>query len=298
MEFRLICSLIHLFLLFSCLGWCMEVILKYIQYHRFINRGFLIGPYCPIYGYGALTITLLVGGLIGRQGTIGETFLAGVLICGVLEYFTSWYMEKMFHARWWDYSQKPMNLNGRIWIGNLILFGLGSIVIIWVVDPLFFSWIDKLPSVGLYVSSMIIVVLFLADNVVSHIMMNLVKKEIDQGEGDNTEEISRQIHEILKNKQVLMRRIHQAYPKLQARPQVMVQEFREAREKFRKAQKQSRNLLRMFNRVKIKRNQQNRVLEERLRRQLNEAVELQHKARKELLEIEKKLFSHHRDDWF
>ena len=127
MNWTLLCQLIVLFFVFSVLGWMMEVTLKYIQYHRFINRGFLIGPYCPIYGSGVVLVTVLVGGLIGiRGGTPGEIFLAGFFICGGLEYFISWYMEKAFHARWWDYSRKPMNLNGRVWIGNLMLFGLAS----------------------------------------------------------------------------------------------------------------------------------------------------------------------------
>ena len=104
-----IAELIVLFFCYSVAGWCMEVILKYIQFHRFINRGFLIGPYCPIYGSGAVVVTVLVGGLIGNASYI-VTFLASFVLCGVLEYFVSWYMEKMFHARWWDYSQKPMNL--------------------------------------------------------------------------------------------------------------------------------------------------------------------------------------------
>ena len=124
-----IAELIVLFFCYSVAGWCMEVTLKYIQFHRFINRGFLIGPYCPIYGSGAVVVTVLVGGLIGNASYI-VTFLASFILCGVLEYFVSWYMEKMFHARWWDYSQKPMNLHGRIWIGNLVLFGIGGVAIV------------------------------------------------------------------------------------------------------------------------------------------------------------------------
>ena len=92
-----IAELIVLFFCYSVAGWCMEVILKYIQFHRFINRGFLIGPYCPIYGSGAVVVTVLVGGLIGNASYI-VTFLASFVLCGVLEYFVSWYMEKMFHG--------------------------------------------------------------------------------------------------------------------------------------------------------------------------------------------------------
>ena len=102
-----VCTLILMFFVFSCAGWIMEVVLKYFEFHRFINRGFLIGPYCPIYGFGVVAVTVVVGGMVGRHGTLGEVFFAGMVMCGALEYFTSWYMEKMFHARWWDYSAKP-----------------------------------------------------------------------------------------------------------------------------------------------------------------------------------------------
>lgn len=144
MNITLTCQLVILFFLFSCIGWLMEVLLKFIQYRRFINRGFLIGPYCPIYGIGSVAVTLLVGGLVGREGSVWEIFWAGYVLCGILEYFTSWYMEKCFHARWWDYSNKPMNLHGRIWVGNLLLFGIASVLIVCLIDPLFFLLVKKI----------------------------------------------------------------------------------------------------------------------------------------------------------
>ena len=135
-------DLILLFFAYSLLGWCIEVTLKYIQFHRFINRGFLTGPICPIYGSGAALITLIVGGLSRLESGYGTTFALSFLICGAVEYLTSYCMEKRFHARWWDYSQKPMNLNGRVWIGNLVLFGLGGIAIIHIINPLVYRVLD------------------------------------------------------------------------------------------------------------------------------------------------------------
>ena len=97
----LLCQLIILFFIFSIVGWMIEVTLKYFQYHRFINRGFMIGPYCPIYGSGVVAITVCVGGLVGLVVSFGDSFLAGFFILGALEFFTSWYMEKMFDGCWW-----------------------------------------------------------------------------------------------------------------------------------------------------------------------------------------------------
>ena len=98
-----------LFMIYAVAGWIMEVTCKLIQYKRFINRGFLIGPYCPIYGYGALLITFLLG---RYKYDALVLFVMAIVVCGTLEYLTSLVMEKMFKARWWDYSQRKFNING------------------------------------------------------------------------------------------------------------------------------------------------------------------------------------------
>lgn len=229
--------------IFSILGWLMEVTLKYIQYHRFIDRGFLIGPYCPIYGFGVVAVTILVGGLIGWKGTILETFMAGFVICGFLEYMTSFYMEKMFHARWWDYSTKPMNLNGRIWIGNLILFGIASVVIVRFIAPHYFAFINKIDPSILTILAWTILVMMSADYVLSHVLMNIVKKEIDNTSGDNTEEISLRMHELLKNRSLLQRRIYQAYPDFKAIPQDLKERYNQAKKEYKKARKEFKAVL-------------------------------------------------------
>lgn len=229
--------------IFSILGWLMEVTLKYIQYHRFIDRGFLIGPYCPIYGFGVVAVTILVGGLIGWKGTILETFMAGFVICGFLEYMTSFYMEKMFHARWWDYSTKPMNLNGRIWIGNLILFGIASVVIVRFIAPHYFAFINKIDPSILTILAWTILVVMSADYVLSHVLMNIVKKEIDNTSGDNTEEISLRMHELLKNRSLLQRRIYQAYPDFKAIPQDLKERYNQAKKEYKKARKEFKAVL-------------------------------------------------------
>ena len=240
---QLVYEFIIMLFLFSILGWGMEVTLKFIQYHRFINRGFLIGPYCPIYGFGVVGVTILVGGLLGRAGTYPETFMAGFVICGFLEYMTSLYMEKMFHARWWDYSNKPMNLHGRIWIGNLILFGIASVIIVKFIDPYYFNYIETINPVAVNIIAWMIIILMVGDYILSHILMNIVKKEIDNSTGDNTEEISRQIHELLRNRNALHRRILQAYPDFKVLPHNFVQEYKQAKREYRKARKEFLSIL-------------------------------------------------------
>lgn len=207
-----ICCLILLFFLFSVTGWCIEVTLKYFQYHRFINRGFLIGPYCPIYGSGAVLVTVIVGGFARFEKSYGITFVISFFACGLLEYAVSYYMEKMFHARWWDYSQKPMNLDGRIWIGNLILFGIGGTVIVKVIDPFLYAQFAKLSDTALAVCTALIAAVMGTDAVVSHFIMKLVKVGTENSKADDTETIGREIHELLSNRSALHRRIAEAYP--------------------------------------------------------------------------------------
>lgn len=251
MSGTLLCQLIVLCFVFSVLGWMMEVTLKYLQYHRFINRGFLIGPYCPIYGAGVVLVTVLVGGLVGlRGGTPGEIFMAGFFICGGLEYFISWYMEKVFHARWWDYSQKPMNLHGRIWIGNLLLFGLASVVIVLWIDPVYFRLIERCPVFWLRFAAIAVMALLAVDCVISHVLMDSVRREIDAQEGDSTEEISRRVHQLLRQRSVLLRRIQQAYPGLQARPRAMVERLQRARREFREANRRVKKLVSQLDHVR------------------------------------------------
>lgn len=204
-----------LFMIYSITGWCMEVIGKLIQYKRFINRGFLIGPYCPIYGYGALLITFLLKKYI--QDPIILFFMA-IIICGTLEYLTSYYMEKMFKARWWDYSQRKFNINGRICLDTIIPFGLLGMFIMYVSNPFLINKIELLPDVWLNILFWILIAIFVTDNIISGIVIRYVKKtEKDLGtELDNTEEITKKVKEVLSNKSILHRRLLHAYPKLEA----------------------------------------------------------------------------------
>ncbi len=203
-----------LFFAYSVLGWCIEVTLKYFQFHRFINRGFLTGPWLPIYGSGAVLITLAVDGLAPLESSIGTTFALSFVLCGTVEYLTSFALEKRYHARWWDYSQKPMNLHGRVWIGNLILFGLGGVLIAKVLNPVFLGVFGMLTLSGREILAAGLGGLFLADCVMSHFVLKLVKTGVESSEADNTEEISREVRLLLQDRSVFHRRFADAYPEV------------------------------------------------------------------------------------
>ena len=168
-------NLILLFFAYAFLGWCIEVTLKYFQFHRFINRGFLTGPWLPIYGSGAALITIAVKGLSPLESSVGTTFMVSFILCGVVEYMTSFVLEKRFHARWWDYSQKPMNLHGRVWIGNLILFGLGGVLIVEMINPLLLRLSGHLSFRLRETLAIILSSIFTADYVMSHFVLNFAE---------------------------------------------------------------------------------------------------------------------------
>ena len=198
-----------LFIIYAVAGWIMEVTCKLIQYKRFINRGFLIGPYCPIYGYGALLITFLLG---RYKYDALVLFVMAIVVCGTLEYLTSLVMEKMFKARWWDYSQRKFNLNGRVCVGTIIPFGILGLMVTYVPNPLL------IPEMWLNIVSGTLLAIYVVDNIVSGVVIKAIKKAdiTASKETDNTEEITKKVREILQSKSALHRRLVDAFPKLQA----------------------------------------------------------------------------------
>lgn len=214
MEFTGGYQLLWLFFIYSVAGWVTEVFLKFLEYKRFINRGFLIGPYCPIYGAGAVLIT--VGGklLSPVDRTWAMSFLIAFVLCGLLEYLTSYILEKYFHARWWDYTERPMNLHGRVWIGNLILFGIGGVFILNVFNPRLLALAHRLEP-RLFAAILIAVsILFVADAVMSYFIMNLLKQGVEKSRADKSEEIAAEVRYLLENRSVFHKRILDAYPEL------------------------------------------------------------------------------------
>ncbi len=205
-------NLILLFFTYAIAGWCMEVCMKLRRYRRFINRGFLTGPWLPIYGFGAVLITLGVNAIAGVEHSVGTTFLIAFVLCGTVEYLASWIMERRFHARWWDYSRKPMNLDGRVWIGNLILFGLAGVFVDNLANPLLFRFFDGVSLRARTVIACFLLALIAADYVATHFVLKLVKTGVESSEADNTEEINREIRLLLSDRNYFYKRFADAYP--------------------------------------------------------------------------------------
>lgn len=131
---------------------------------------------------------------------------------GTLEYLTSFFMEKRFHARWWDYSQKPMNLHGRVWIGNLVLFGLGGVAIIHIINPVLYRAFASISITTKEIVTGIFLAVFVADYILSHFVLKMVKVGVENSEADDTEAIRKEIYLLLSDKSVFHKRFADAYP--------------------------------------------------------------------------------------
>lgn len=205
-----------LFFIYAILGWIIETTLVSIEKRKFVNRGFLIGPYCPIYGFGGLAITILLKNYTKDPIVL---FLMAVIICGTLEYFTSYIMEKIFKARWWDYSAKKYNINGRICLETVVPFGILGCLVMYVLNPITFKYLNMLSNSMLNIISAICFTIFITDNIVSYnVISSFTKtvKTINVGKiKDNTEEITKKVREVLIGKSFFNKRLMEAYPNLQ-----------------------------------------------------------------------------------
>lgn len=140
------------FMLYAIIGWCYEVFLEVVVYRwGFSNRGFLFGPYCPVYGFGALTFILLLSKLKNKKIKIGKfnispilVFLGIILISTTIELIASYLLE-IFTGGWlWDYNSYNFNFEGRIALNPSVRFGLGGMVFMYVLQPLFEKLCEKL----------------------------------------------------------------------------------------------------------------------------------------------------------
>lgn len=207
--FNKICFYFMLFLLYSFIGWSIEVIGQLLEKHRFINRGFLVGPICPIYGWGCIAMILT---LTKYKSDFFLLFAMAIVICSILEYFTSYFMEKLFHVRWWDYTRRKYNINGRICAETMIPFGILGCLVIYIVNPILSSILLKISVSTLNIIAIILFVIYVIDNIISLSIMFGFKGTLKTVEKDGTEEITKKVREVLRNRNFLYKRLIGAFP--------------------------------------------------------------------------------------
>ena len=198
-----------LFMIYSFFGWLMEVIVTYPKAKKFVNRGFLIGPYCPIYGFGSTMIILL---LKRYYDDILVLFVMAAVVCSILEYMTSYFMEKIFKARWWDYSHLPFNINGRICLQNSFTFGILGIILVHFINPFLYNLVSLLPDIAMYIIFVLLSLIYVFDNIISFKIMFNIKNLVSKVKMDGTEEITKKVKDMLLSKSHLFSRVVRTFP--------------------------------------------------------------------------------------
>ncbi len=195
---------------------------------KWTNRGFLYGPYCPIYGFGAIIVAFFLKPFFNNPILI---FLLGCILTSLLEYITSYIMEKLFDAKWWDYSNIPFNLNGRVCLLNSVLFGILGLFLTYVVHPYTEALISKIPSIHLPHIVFLILIFFIIDIITTlNTILNLKEKlkiihdiksqiHIKNISGSQNIELIKQLEELklkfINKKQTLKGRLVNAFPNME-----------------------------------------------------------------------------------
>lgn len=200
-----------LFLIYSFIGWVIEVCFTYVREHTLVNRGFLIGPYCPIYGFGCILMMFLLDGYLDDPIVL---FVMAMVICSILEYLTSYFMEKLFKARWWDYSDRKFNINGRICLETLIPFGLLGCFLMYILNPFISGLVLRMSESMINAIATLLFILFLIDNIVSYSVITKIHLSTRKIVMDNTEEITKKVREYIANYSKFGKRLMKSFPDL------------------------------------------------------------------------------------
>ena len=134
--------LLWFFFVYAFLGWCAEVGYAATKTGKFVNRGFLNGPWCPVYGFG---VVIVLSCLEPLSGNLPLLFLGSVALTSALEWLTGFALEKLFHQRWWDYSDEPFNLTGYICLRFSLMWGFACLFVVKLLHPTVVLAVDLLP---------------------------------------------------------------------------------------------------------------------------------------------------------
>ena len=153
-----------IFFIYSFLGWCLEVCFFALNTGKFVNRGFLNGPVCPIYGFGVVIVVLCLTPLMENTLLL---FLGSVLLTSLLELGVGFALEKLFHQRWWDYTNEPFNLGGYICLRFSLVWGVGAVLVVKLVHPAIAALVALVPRTAGVVLAVPVAALFVCDLIIT-----------------------------------------------------------------------------------------------------------------------------------
>ena len=192
-------SLYHIlayFLIYSCIGWCLEVIYAAATTGQLVNRGFLNGPVCPIYGFGMIIVLFALTPL---QHSILLLYIGGVILPSALELVGGWALYKLYHTRWWDYSDFPFNIGGYICLEFCLLWGVGTLVVMRIVHPAVADLVDLIPPLVGVILMCFLYAVYAVDVVATAIAASALADTLDTMEqlGDSIHAVSDAMTQLL-----------------------------------------------------------------------------------------------------
>ena len=207
-------NLMYLFLIFfiySVIGFIIEITSCFIFTKKFtMSRGYLLGPYIPVFGFGTLLMVTFLG---KYRNDIITLFVLSTVLCSVVEYFVSLLMEMIFKLRWWDYSNDKFNINGRICLRNGFLFGIGGVLIVRYFHPILISSLDYFSETTIIIVGWILASIIIIDTIISTFTISKLKIDTTKYlKQDATSVVKEQVAASLSKYNIFYKRILKAYP--------------------------------------------------------------------------------------
>lgn len=168
-------EILAFFFIYAFLGWCMEVSYAVLDKGKFCNRGFLNGPICPIYGFGMVTILLLVTPV---QDKLFLLFMFSMILTTLIEFITGFALEKIFRAKWWDYSDLPFNIKGYVCLKFSVYWGIACTFVIRIIHSLIYALVQITPNLLMIILLAVFTILMLSDSIVTICTILKLKKRL------------------------------------------------------------------------------------------------------------------------
>lgn len=213
-------NLLACFILYSFCGWLLESVYKTVLQKKLVNSGFLNGPFCPIYGIGALIMILVLGEF---KNNIILLFFMSFIILSIWEYIVGFLLEKIFKTKYWDYSNVKFNIHGRVCLKNSIYWAILGVLFIDIINPLINKELNLIDEKIIIYSSLVISILIVIDCIISVISIIQIDNALKY-----IEELNEQIKDKLEEVKIITKTIDKSKGSIQS----IIDGLNKKREKF------------------------------------------------------------------
>lgn len=176
-SYLYVVKILMYFIIYSFFGWVMESVLKTWLQKKPVNSGFLYGPFCPIYGFGAIIMFLFLQGFKEKPVLL---FVIAFFILSLWEYIVGWALEKIFHTKYWDYTENKFNIKGRVCLMNSLFWGFLGVVFIRYMHPYIIARVDVINQTELVILTVILITIMLVDAIISAIKVNDISISLEK----------------------------------------------------------------------------------------------------------------------